>query len=360
MINSVFEQFQFHFGLGDVYSVVYFFVFLVSRYIDNISLINDWNVFCCYVGWLYFFSEMDIRVDPIVFFFLHICSLDACCRDLFYSIFSWMYGIPVIFFDSLDVIDVGGGAVLLRGMCYFVFSFFLFFLWVVMNWGSFMLFFIFFLVVVFFLKPFLFLGEQRFLFNFMLLLIKKVYVFFYDLVYSYLKEDTRFFFPFIFFIFLFISILNLTGMIPYSFALTSHLIVTFSLSVISWGGFVLYGMEKHGFKFFTLFYPKGLSFYLVPFLCLIELVSHFTRLISLSLRLFSNIVAGHILLDLVSVFLYKMTLSNIFSFKLLLLPLGFLIISVLFFFELAICILQGYIFAVLSCIYCKDYLYLLH
>src|SRR5690606_12811188 len=111
---------------------------------------------------------------------------------------------------------------------------------------------------------------------------------------------------------------------------------------------------------FSIFYPKGLSFYLVPFICLIELVSHLTRLISLALRLFSNIVAGHILLDLISVFLFKMSISGIFSIKSLVVPVGFGIILVLFLFEVAISLSQGYIFAVLSCIYFKDYLDLYH
>jgi ATP synthase subunit 6 len=417
MFFSVFEQFQFHIGLYDI-SMFFFFFYnqLSSYYLLNLN--QAWCVYYIYFMWLY-----SVVIDPInrlgycganegVEALMHIfwyeitkyvyvvcdCSLDWVELQLYYlfkidaisrfftdfvkpvnyllmeedkfatfpfPFFFSTYNISatqffylyVPFFTLDDLYEYLPLVSLINDMS---FVFLLFIVWVISNWGSFIFFFLFFLVCLFFFKPFVFLEHRRFLLSFFFILIKKVYVFFYDLVYSYLKEDTRFFFPFIFFIFLFISIVNLTGMIPYSFALTSHLIMTFSLSVISWGGFVLYGFERHGFKLFSIFYPKGLSFYLVPFICLIELVSHLTRLISLSLRLFSNIVAGHILLDLISVFLFKMSMVNVFSFKLLLLPVGFGIIFVLFFFELAICLLQGYIFAVLSCIYCKDYLYLSH
>ena len=122
-----------------------------------------------------------------------------------------------------------------------------------------------------------------------------------------------------------------------------------------WWGIVLLGFYAYGLQFFELFFAAGVPFRLVPFLALIELISFVFRSVSLALRLFANLVAGHILLDTVSLFIYNMInpfLMGIKSFVLGMLP--FLLCVVLICFEFVVAILQGYIFVILSVIYLKD------
>ena len=160
------------------------------------------------------------------------------------------------------------------------------------------------------------------------------------------------YFPFIYSLFLFILMNNLVGMIPYSFASTSHFILTFSLSFTIVLGATILGFQKYGLKFFSLLVPSGCPLALLPLLVLIELISYLSRNLSLGLRLGANILSGHMLLSILSGFTYNIMTSGILFFFLGLIPLAFILaFSGL---ELAIAFIQAQVFVVLSCSYIKD------
>ena len=160
------------------------------------------------------------------------------------------------------------------------------------------------------------------------------------------------YFPFIYSLFIFILANNLLGMIPYSFASTSHFILTFSMSFTVVLGATILGFQKHGLKFFSLFVPSGCPLGLLPLLVLIEFISYLSRNVSLGLRLAANILSGHMLLSILGGFTYNIMTSGLLFFFLGLLPLAFIIaFSGL---ELAIAFIQAQVFVVLSCSYIKD------
>jgi F-type H+-transporting ATPase subunit a len=160
------------------------------------------------------------------------------------------------------------------------------------------------------------------------------------------------YFPFIYSLFVFILINNLIGLIPYSFATTSHFILTFSISFTIVLGATILGFQKHGVHFFSLFVPAGCPLSLLPLLVLIEFISYLSRNISLGLRLAANILSGHMLLSILSGFTYNIMSSGFIFFFVGLLPLAFIIaFSGL---ELGISFIQAQVFAVLTCSYIKD------
>ena len=160
------------------------------------------------------------------------------------------------------------------------------------------------------------------------------------------------YFPFMFALFLFILTNNLIGMVPYSFAGTSHFIFSFSLSFTIVLGATILGFNYHSLKFFSLFVPSGCPLALLPLLVLIEFISYSARNVSLGLRLAANILSGHMLLNILSGFTYNIMNSGFFFFFLALLPLAFIIaFSGL---ELGIAFIQAQVFVVLSCSYIKD------
>ena len=160
------------------------------------------------------------------------------------------------------------------------------------------------------------------------------------------------YFPFIYVLFVFILINNLIGMVPYSFASTSHFILTFSLSFTVVLGATILGLNKHGLEFFSLFVPAGCPLGLLPLLVLIEFISYLARNVSLGLRLAANILSGHMLLNILSGFTYNIMTSGFIFFFLGLFPLAFIIaFSGL---ELGIAFIQAQVFVVLSCSYIKD------
>jgi F-type H+-transporting ATPase subunit a len=160
------------------------------------------------------------------------------------------------------------------------------------------------------------------------------------------------YFPFIYALFLFILVNNLLGMIPYSFASTSHFILTFFISFTVVLGATLLGFQKHGLEFFSFFVPSGCPLALLPLLVLIEFISYLARNISLGLRLAANIVSGHMLLSILSGFTYNIMTSGILFFFIGLLPLAFIIaFSGL---ELGIAFIQSQVFVVLTASYIKD------
>lgn len=198
--------------------------------------------------------------------------------------------------------------------------------------------------------------QSTYLFNVM----RKLYKFMYHMTLDYLGRNGEVHFPFFFFLFVFIAFLNVIGLIPYSFSLTSQLVVTISMSFIIWYGIIVLGLERMGAQFFASFVPIGLPRILSPALMFIELVSYVFRMFSLALRLFANVVAGHILFELLGMFIYKaIFISNGFTiFTVFIVLISSVFISVLVLFELFVCVLQAYIFTILSLIYTRDVYFL--
>ena len=160
------------------------------------------------------------------------------------------------------------------------------------------------------------------------------------------------YFPFIYSLFIFILINNLLGMVPYSFASTSHFVLTFFLSFSIVLGATILGLTIHGLKFFSLFVPSGCPLPLLPLLVLIEFISYLARNVSLGLRLAANILSGHMLLNILAGFTYNIMTSGIIFFFLGLIPLSFIIaFSGL---ELGIAFIQAQVFVVLTSSYIKD------
>src|SRR6201992_1787375 len=153
--------------------------------------------------------------------------------------------------------------------------------------------------------------------------------------------------PFIYSLFFFILIANLTGNVPYSYTVTTSIIVTIGLSFT-----ILTGLSIHKLHFFSFFVPSGTPLALVPLLVLIETVSYLARAFSLGIRLFANMVAGHTLLKILSTFLYQMFSSSIIVAVLTLIP--FSIFLALIGLELAVSLIQSYVFTLLVCSYIKD------
>jgi len=160
------------------------------------------------------------------------------------------------------------------------------------------------------------------------------------------------YFPFIYTLFIFILINNLIGMVPYSFASTSHFLLTFSLSFSIVLGATILGFKKHGLEFFSLFVPAGCPLGLLPLLVLIEFISYLARAVSLGLRLAANILSGHMLLAILSGFTYNIMASGLLFFIVGLLPLSFIIAFCGL--ELGIAFIQAQVFVVLTSSYIKD------
>lgn len=166
------------------------------------------------------------------------------------------------------------------------------------------------------------------------------------------SKSGQVYFPFIYTLFIFILINNLIGMVPYSFASTSHFVLTFSLSFTIVLGATILGFQKHGLEFFSLLVPAGCPLALLPLLVLIEFISYLARNISLGLRLAANILSGHMLLNILAGFTYNIMTSGIVFFFLGLVPLAFIIaFSGL---ELGIAFIQAQVFVVLTSGYIKD------
>jgi len=157
-------------------------------------------------------------------------------------------------------------------------------------------------------------------------------------------KDAMKYFPLIFTIFMFVLFCNLMGMIPMSFTVTSHIIVTFAMAGIIFLGVTAIGFIKHGTHFLSLFLPAGTPWWLMPLMIVIELVSYMARPISLSIRLAANMLAGHLLLKIVAGFV-MIGFLGVFPFVFLLIFTGF---------EIFIACLQAYIFTLLTCIYLND------
>jgi F-type H+-transporting ATPase subunit a len=160
------------------------------------------------------------------------------------------------------------------------------------------------------------------------------------------------YFPFIYTLFIFILINNLIGMVPYSFASTSHFVLTFALSFTVVLGTTILGFNTHGLKFFSLLVPAGCPLVLLPFLVMVEFISYLSRNISLGLRLGANILSGHMLLNILASFTYNILTSGFILFLLGIVPLIFIIAFCGL--ELGIAFIQAQVFVVLTGSYIKD------
>ena len=163
------------------------------------------------------------------------------------------------------------------------------------------------------------------------------------------------FFPFVFSLFMFVLVANLLGMFPYFFTITSHIIVTFALALLVIGTVVVYGFMKHGFGFLKLFVPEGVPGVLIPLVVAIEVISFLSRPISLSVRLFANMLAGHITLKVFAGFIVSMSAIGFTGVVGSVLPLAMTV--ALTGLEFLVAFLQAYVFAVLTCMYLNDALH---
>src|ERR1700712_2124116 len=160
------------------------------------------------------------------------------------------------------------------------------------------------------------------------------------------------FFPFVFSLFMFILVSNLVGIIPYQFTISSHLIVTAALALLVFFIVLFYGLYRNGMKFFKLFVPSGVPIYIMPLVVLIEVISFFLRPVSHSVRLFANMLAGHIALKVFASFIGMLGAVGILGWAGAVLPLG--LTMALTALELLVAFLQAYVFAILTCIYLND------
>ncbi|MAM35383.1 MAG: F0F1 ATP synthase subunit A [Micavibrio sp.] len=184
----------------------------------------------------------------------------------------------------------------------------------------------------------------------------------YDFIASMIRENMgpkgRKFFPLIFTLFVVVMMGNSLGLLPFSFTYTSHIIVTVALALMIFAMVIVLGLIKHGLHFFTLFVPPSTPMWLLPLIFTLELVSFFVRPVTLSVRLFANMMAGHIVLKVFAAFSVSALALGTAGWIAGLVPMLFN--SILIGFELLIAYLQAYVFAVLSCIYLKDALELEH
>ena len=160
------------------------------------------------------------------------------------------------------------------------------------------------------------------------------------------------YFPFIFSLFVFVLFCNMVGMLPYSFTVTSHIIVTLIMALFIFIAVTIIGFVKHGFKYLSIFVPSGVPIILLPLITIIEIISYLSRPVSLSVRLFANMMAGHTMLKVFGGFVISLGLLGGW------LPLGFSI--ALTGLEILVAFLQAYVFAILTCIYLNDALNLHH
>ena len=182
------------------------------------------------------------------------------------------------------------------------------------------------------------------------------YTFIRDMCTDQIGEEGRHFFPLVFALFFFILFGNLIGVWPYAFTFTSHIATTLTLALLVMVLTTAVALRLHGWKFFSYFVPKGVPKLLLPLLVPIEILSYLSRLISLSVRLFANMMAGHVMLEVFGAFIVMLGAAGAifwvpaaFSFSVNVALIGF---------EFLVAVLQAYVFAVLTCIYLHDAVHL--
>jgi len=178
------------------------------------------------------------------------------------------------------------------------------------------------------------------------------YEFVANMVRDNVGSDGQKYFPFVFSLFMFVLFSNMLGMMPYSFTVTSHIIVTFALAVLIFIGVTIIGFITHGLGFLKFFVPSGVPMALLPLLVVIEVISYLTRPISLSVRLFANMMAGHTMLKVFGAFVVALGVIGGWA------PLAFMVAFTGL--EILVAFLQAYVFAILTCIYLNDALHMHH
>jgi len=188
--------------------------------------------------------------------------------------------------------------------------------------------------------------------NKMQLLTELSYTFVAKMINDTAGSQAKPYFAFIFSLFMFVLFCNMFGMIPYTFTVTSHIIVTFVLAIFIFIGVTIIGFIKHGFGYLKLFVPSGVPVVLLPLIVIIEIISYLSRPISLSVRLFANMMAGHTMMKVFGGFVISLGIVGGW------LPLSFSV--ALTGLEILVAFLQAYVFAILTCIYLNDALNLHH
>jgi F-type H+-transporting ATPase subunit a len=181
------------------------------------------------------------------------------------------------------------------------------------------------------------------------------YEFVAGMVRSAAGEHAMRFFPLVFCLFIFILISNLVGLIPYSFTVASHVVITGALALLVWFTVVIVGIKEHGLHFFKLFVPSGVPIYILPLVVAIEVISFLTRPLSHSVRLFANMLAGHITLNVFGGFVVMLLGAGAVLKAVAILPFAMTI--GLYALELLVAFLQAYVFAMLTCMYLNDALH---
>ena len=201
---------------------------------------------------------------------------------------------------------------------------------------------------------FLFFGtrERKIIPNKIQLVAEMFYTFVAKMISDTAGSKAKPYFPFIFSLFMFVLFCNMVGMLPYSFTVTSHIIVTLIMALFIFVAVTIIGFLKHGFKYLSIFVPSGVPTVLLPLITVIEIISYLSRPVSLSVRLFANMMAGHTMLKVFGGFVISLGLLGGW------LPLGFSI--ALTGLEILVAFLQAYVFAILTCIYLNDALNLHH
>lgn len=196
---------------------------------------------------------------------------------------------------------------------------------------------------------------KKFIPNFNLFFFENVYNFILNLVKDNIGGPNRQaikYFPFVFTLFIFVIMCNLIGLIPYSSTITSYLIVTFALAVMVLVGVNIVAARAHGIKYFGHFLPAGCPFSLYFIIIPIEFISYVFRVVSLSVRLFANMMAGHTLLAVLAGFGWTMATSSVVLF--LIHPGPVLVVFILVFLETAVALIQAYVFTILTCMYLDE------
>ncbi|MBJ7250526.1 MAG: F0F1 ATP synthase subunit A [Acetobacteraceae bacterium] len=182
------------------------------------------------------------------------------------------------------------------------------------------------------------------------------YEFVHELVTGQIGDEGKRFFPFVFALFMFVLFGNLLGMLPYAFTFTSHIAVTFALALIVFVLITVVAISIHGMHFFSYFFPEGAPKILAPLIIPIEVISYFSRPVSLSVRLFANMVAGHVMLKVFATFVVLMGSAGAVGIFGAVAPLA--VNVALIGFEFLVAFLQAYVFAILTSIYLHDAVHL--
>jgi ATP synthase subunit 6 len=213
---------------------------------------------------------------------------------------------------------------------------------------------LFFIFIIFFVTCYLIEKNNNRIFTSLAIVFNNYYCFLVTIIRENFIKKGFFFMPYLFLLMSFLLVANLLGMVPYSFALTSHFAITLFLSFLTFFSAVALGFQKHGVNFFSIFLPNGAPFLLAPFLIAVEFISYLARLFSLAIRLFANIMSGHTLLKILAGFGWVLT---VFVASLLgLVPV--IVVFVITGLEIVIAFLQAYVFTVLSSIYINEALQL--